>query len=62
VIGGAFASLPLLLPRRAGAIESISGKLHSLSGPESTLIASDAIDIVSVPLALAETRTDLIVN
>ena len=57
-----FLSGPLEAPRcrllRAPAAESMSPKSNSLSGPLSTLIASEAIDIVSVPLTLDDTRTD----
>jgi hypothetical protein len=38
--------------------DPISPKSNSLSGPLSTDIASDAIDIVSVPLTDSETRTE----
>ena len=37
-------------------------KSNSLSGPLSQLMAADAIETVSVPSALADTKTDLIVN
>lgn len=51
-----------LRPRLFFAPDSRSPKSNSLSGPLSTLIASDAIEIVSVPVASLETSTDLIVK